>query len=243
MEVRMNEQPSAPMLPPPSGVSGWITTWREALTRPNENTYARIALSPEAKLSTAFLWVFLGSLVNFLLASLVQGRLMSQMMQNSGIEGLPAGAGGGLLTAICGAPIGALISVVFFAIGVGVFQLIAKMFGGHGTYEQLAYALAAIVTPFYFVSGVITLLSAIPIPFVGACFGLLGFGIALYVLYLEITAVKGVNRFGWGAAIASVLLPVFVIACCVAVGIFSIFSMLAPEAAEIFESMMTPTVP
>ncbi|HSL31433.1 MAG TPA: Yip1 family protein [Anaerolineales bacterium] len=239
----MNEQPSAPMLPPPSGVSGWITTWREALTRPNENTYARIALSPEAKLSTAFLWVFLGSLVNFLLASLVQGRLMSQMMQNSGIEGLPAGAGGGLLTAICGAPIGALISVVFFAIGVGVFQLIAKMFGGHGTYEQLAYALAAIVTPFYFVSGVITLLSAIPIPFVGACFGLLGFGIALYVLYLEITAVKGVNRFGWGAAIASVLLPVFVIACCVAVGIFSIFSMLAPEAAEIFESMMTPTVP
>lgn len=239
----MNEQPSAPMLPPPSGVSGWITTWREALTRPNENTYARIALAPEAKLSTALLWVFLGSLVNFLLASLVQGRLMSQMMQNSGIEGVPMDAGGGLMTAICGAPIGALISVVFFAIGVGVFQLIAKMFGGRGTFEQMAYALAAIVTPFYLVSGVLTLLSAIPVPFVGACFGILGFALALYILYLEIIAVKGVNQFGWGAAIVSVLLPVFVIACCVAVGIFSIFSMLAPEAAEIFESMMTPTVP
>ena len=234
----MNEQPSAPMLPPPSGVSGWISTWRETLTRPNENTYARIALSPEAKLSTALLWVFLGSLVNFFLASLVQGRLMNQMVQNYGIEGIPMESGGGLLTAICGAPIGALISVVFFALGVGVFQLIAKMFGGRGTYEQLAYALAAIVTPFYFFSGVLTLFSAIP--YLGACFGILGFVAALYVLYLEITAVKGVNQVGWGAAIASVLLPAFAIACCIAVGLVSIFSMLGPEAAEIFESMMTP---
>lgn len=234
----MNEQPSAPMLPPPSGVSGWISTWREALTRPNENTYARIALAPEAKLSTALLWVFLGSLVNFFLASLVQGRLMSQMIQNSGIEGVPMEVGGGLMTAICGAPIGALISVVFFALGVGVFQLIAKMFGGRGTYEQLAYALAAIVAPFYLFSGVLTLFSAIP--YLGACFGILGFAAALYVLYLEITAVKGVNQVSWGAAIASVLLPAFVIACCIGVGIASIFSMLAPEAAEIFESMMTP---
>jgi hypothetical protein len=236
----MNEQPSAPMLPPPSGPSAWISTWREALTKPNEQTYARMALSPNAKLSTALLWVFIGSLVNFFLASLVQGRLMAQMMQNSGLglEGLPAETGGGLFTAICGAPIGALISVVFFALGAGVFQLIAKLFGGRGTYEQLAYVLAAIVTPFYFLSGALTLISAIP--YVGACFGILGFVAALYVLYLEITAVKGVNQFGWGPAIATVLLPALVIACCVAVGIVSIFSMLGPEFAEMFEQMLTP---
>ena len=236
----MNEQPGTPMLPPPSGVSDWIATWRDAITKPSEQTYLRIALSPNAKTSTALLWVFLGSLVNFLLASLVQGRLMSQMMQNSGLdfEGLPAGTGGELLTAICGAPIGALISVAFFALGVGVFQLIARMFGGRGTFEQLAYTLAAIVTPFYFVSGALTLLSAIP--YVGACFGIIGFIAGLYVLFLEITAVKGVNQFGWGQAAASVLLPVFVVACCVAVGVISVFSLLAPEFAEIFESMMTP---
>ena len=234
----MNEQPGTPMLPPPSGVSAWISTWREALTSPNEQTFSRIALSPNAKSSTAFLWIFLGSLVNFFLASLVQGRLMNQLMQNSGIEGLPAGTSGGLLTAICGAPIGALIAVVFFALGVGVIQLIARMFGGSGTFEQLAYALAAIVTPFYFVSGVLTLFSAIP--YLGACFGIIGFLAGLYVLFLQITAVKGVNRFGWGQAAASVLLPVFAIACCVAVGIFGILSVLAPEFSEIFESIMTP---
>ena len=126
----MNEPTNAPMLPPPSGFSQWMSVWRDAITRPSDETFARLALSPNAKSSTAFLWIFLGSLVNFLLASLVQGRLMNQMMQNSdlGIQ-IPAG-GGGLLTAICGAPIGAVISVAFFALGVGVIQVIAKMFGG-----------------------------------------------------------------------------------------------------------------
>ena len=133
----MNEQPGTPMLPAPTGFSGWVSTWREALTKPNEQTYSRLALSPNAKSSTAFLWIFIGSLVNFFLASLVQGRLMNEMMRNSGIEGLPVDSGG-LMTAICGAPVGALISVVFFAIGVGVIQFIAKMFGGQGTFEQLA---------------------------------------------------------------------------------------------------------
>lgn len=234
----MNEPTNAPMLPPPSGFSQWMSVWRDAITRPSDETFARLALSPNAKSSTAFLWIFLGSLVNFFLASLVQGRLMNQMMQNSdlGIQ-IPAG-GGGLLTAICGAPIGAVISVAFFALGVGVIQVIAKMFGGRGTFEQLAYAIAAILTPFYLVSGLLTLLSAIP--YAGFCFGLLGFAVGIYVLVLEIMAVKGVNQFGWGAAAASLLLPVFAIACCIAVGVFSLVSLVAPQIMDTFNSIMTP---
>ncbi|HSL44451.1 MAG TPA: Yip1 family protein [Anaerolineales bacterium] len=235
----MNEPTNAPMLPPPSGFSEWVTVWRDALTRPSDETFARIAQSPNAKLTTALLWVFLGSLVNFFLVSLVQGRLMNQMMQNSdlGIEGFPQ-AGGGLMTAICGAPIGAVISTVLFALAVGIVQVIAKMFGGRGTYDQLAYAIAAIVTPFNLVSAGLTLLAAIP--FVGACFGILGLFAGLYVLVLEIMAVKGVNQFGWGPAAASLLLPVFAIACCVAVAVGSIITMLAPEFMDTFNTIMTP---
>jgi hypothetical protein len=231
LEVFMNEQPSTPMLPPPSGVSEWISVWRDALTKPSDLTFSRIALSPNAKLTTALLWIFIGSLVSFFLSSLVQGRIMAQMLQNSdlGIE-IPAGAGGGLMGAICGAPIGAVVSVALFAIVIGIVQAIAKMFGGTGTFEQLAYAIAAIVTPFYFVSGVLTLLTAIP--YVGACFGILSLLAALYVLVLEVMAVKGVNQFGWGQAAASLLLPVFALVCCVSVGVFSIFQALG--ATDIF---------
>ena len=229
----MNEPSNAPMLPPPSGVSEWVSVWRDAITRPSDLTFARIAQSPNAKLTTAFLWVFLASLVSSLLAIPAQGQLMRQMMQSMGLEeqGFPA-AGGGLVTAICGAPVSALISVVLFAIVVGIVQLLARMFGGRGTFDQLAYAIAAIVTPFYLVSGVLGLLSAIPA--VGFCFGLLGLAAGIYVLVLEVMAVKGVNQFGWGQALASMLLPVFAIACCFAIGVAALFQALGPEFRDMF---------
>jgi len=238
----MNEQPNAPMLPPPSGISEWVSVWRDALTRPSDQTFARIAQSPNAKLTTALLWVFLGSLVNSFLASLVQPAWVDQMMRNSNLGGdviVPA-ARTSLLTAICGAPIGAVIGTVTFVVVVGIVQLVAKLLGGRGTFDQLAYAIAAIVTPFYFISSVLTILSAIPVAFVGACFGILIFLALLYVLVLEVMAVKGVNQFGWGQAAASLLLPIFVVACCVAVFVGSLVSLVAPQIMDTFNSIMTP---
>ena len=234
----MNEPTNAPMLPPPSGVSEWISVWRDALTRPSDQTFARIAQSPNAKMTTAFLWVFLGSLVNVFLSSLFQARWIEDMMRNSGlgVENLPQAPGGGIISAICGAPIGAVISVIVFAIVIGIVQLLARMFGGRGTFDQLAYAIAAIVAPFYLISGVLALLSAIP--FAGLCFGLLGLLAALYVLVLEVMAVKGVNQFGWGQALASMLLPVFAIACCFGIAIIGIFQALG--GTDFFNSIMTP---
>ena len=234
----MNEQPNAPMLPPPSGVSQWVSVWRDALTRPSDQTFAQIAQSPNAKASTALLWVFLGSLISSFLASLVQGTVLTQMMQNSDLGITVPSTSSSLFTAICGAPVGALIQTVLFAIVVGVVQLIARMFGGTGTFDQLSYAIAAIVAPFYLVSSVLTLLSAIPMAVY--CFGLVGFLLGIYVLVLEVMAVKGVNQFGWGQAAASLLLPIFVVACCVAVFVGSLVSLLAPQIMDTFNSIMTP---
>ncbi|HMB21517.1 MAG: Yip1 family protein [Chloroflexota bacterium] len=233
----MNEQTNAPMLPPPSGVAEWFSVWRDAVTKPSEQTFARIAQSPNAKLTTALLWIFLGSLVNFLLASLVQGQMTRQMMQNFGMEGVPD-AGGGLIAAICGAPILALISTVLTVLMIGIVQLIAKMFGGRGTFEQLMYAMAAILTPFSMLSGLLTLLTAIP--YAGACFGIVGLVVGIYVLVLEIMAVKGVNQFGWGQAIASLLLPLFVFVCCLTVGFVAILQALGPRISDMFQSLVTP---
>lgn len=240
----MSEQMNAPMLPAPSGVSAWLSTWREAITRPSEQTFARMAQSPQAKSSTAFIWIFLGSLISSFLASLVQGALLRQLPQSSefGFDQFAAGTGNTLVTAICGAPIAALIAVVVFAIFVGIVQLVAKMFGGRGTYDQLAYTIGAIVAPFYLVSGLLALLTAIP--YVGLCFGLLNFLALLYVIALEVTAVKGVNQFGWGEAIGSVLLPFIGLACCVGVVIAGLISVLAPVIRDTFNQfppLLTPS--
>ncbi len=234
----MNEQMNPPALPPPSGVSEWFSVWRDAITKPSDQTYARIAASPNAKTTTALLWVFIGSLVSFFVTSLVPNQALRQLMQNANLgngQGFPTAAGGGLISAICGAPIGAIISVVVFAIIVGILQLIAKMFGGRGTFDQLAYAMAAIQTPVYFIGALLGLLAAIP--FVGLCFSLVSLVLAIYVIVLQVMAVKGVNQFGWGPALGSCAIPFVVLFCCLIVGVVAFVRLLGPEINNIFNSI------
>jgi len=232
----MNEEMNAPLPPEPEGVSGWFATWIQAVTRPNEQTFATMAASPNAKMTTAFLWEFIGSLVNFFVVSLVQGAVMGSMMQQFGLDA-PTRSGLGLsfISVICGAPVAAIVSVVFFAMFTGVVQWVAKMFGGRGTFEQLAYVFAAITVPFTLVSSVLTLLSAIP--FVGLCFGFLSIAVGIYVVVLEVMAVKGVNGFGWGQAAGSFFLPGIVLFCCIAVVVAGLMSVLAPAIRDTFNQL------
>ena len=157
---------------------------------------------------------------------------MGRIMQQFGFEGLPrAVRGGGFLSVICGAPVGAIVSVVFFALFVGVVQWVAKMFGGKGTFEQLAYVFAAISVPFTVISSLMTLLAAIP--YVGFCFGFLGLGVTIYVIVLEVMTVKGVNQFGWGEAAGSFFLPGIVLFCCVAAIIAGMIGLLVPVIRDV----------
>ena len=236
-----NQMSNAPMTP--SAPTSFFQTWINALTKPNERTYAEMAASPQAKAMTAYLWVFIGFLIEFVLVFLFQGSAMRLMMEQRGYGNQLPGGGIGitLISALCGGPIGAVIATVFFAIGVAIIQWVAKMFGGKGTFDQLAYTFAAIAAPFAIISGVMSVLGAIP--FVGFCFRLI-LGLAgLYVLFLEITATKGVNQLGWGQAAGSVLLPgvvIFVVCCCL---VFAISLATGAAIGNIFSSINQSLVP
>jgi hypothetical protein len=232
------------MMAPAPGSTGWLSVWTKALTQPKEETYAALAASPNAKASTGYLWYFLGALVSSLLASLVQGAVMGQMMQQFGLDGSQFGAGdigSILITAICGAPIGAAIGTAIFAIGILIVQWIAGMFGGRGTNDQLVYIMSAILTPYLFINGLLALLSAIP--YVGFCFSLVSLLGLLYVVVLGIMAVKGVNQFGWGAAAGSCLIPLLVIGFLCACLIAGAFMLLGPLVGNVFSSINQSLVP
>lgn len=213
----MNEIPSAPI--PEARPDSVFQIWTKALTRPNESTYAELATAPSARSTTAFLWVFVAGLIQFLLSVLVQRQMLNNFQQygiDLGDLGSRSGVGAVLVSLICVAPVLAGLSTLFFAIWVGIVQWLAKMFGGTGTYEQLAYALAAIVAPYSIVTGIMTLLAAIP--YVGLCFSLLLFLAGLYIIVLQVMAIKGVNRVSWGAAIGAFLIPglvVFFVCACI----------------------------
>jgi hypothetical protein len=234
MEEPMHNDMNAQMSS--GGPTSIFQTWVKALTKPAEQTFAEIASSPSAKSTTAFVWVFIGSLVNFFIVSLVPNVTVAQYMEQFGFDGgARTGFGSTLVTAICGAPVAAVISAIFFAIFTGIVQWIAKMFKGQGTFDQLAYAFAAIIVPFSLISALLTLLGAIP--YVGFCFGLVGLAAGIYALVLQLMAVKGVNRFGWGEAAGSYFLPGIVIGCCIALGVVALFSFLAPVISETFHQI------
>jgi hypothetical protein len=218
-------------------------TWVKALTKPNESTYAEIAGSPNAKATTAYLWVFLSSLVASFFSLLVQQLTVGSRLSQAGFGDSQFGNGFGTIaiTVICGAPIAAAIGTMFFALIVALIQWIAKMFGGRGTNDQLAYVYAAIGVPYSLISSIFILLAAIP--YVGICFNVI-LGLAgLYVLVLQIMAVKAINQFGWGPALGSVLLPGvgLVIVCGCLFG--GLFVLMGPAIKEVFQQINQSLAP
>ncbi len=236
----------------PSGPAGWFATWVKAITKPQEQTYVDITEQPGANSKTAYIWIFIaGTLSGIVQAIMVAVRTMLGTTTQFPIPGFeqfsqqpPAMADGGIATvlfSLCLSPIAGVIAVLFFALGTAIIQWIAKLFGGTGTFEKMVYALAAISVPVTLVSLVLSLLSMIP--FVGICTGLLSLGFSFYALYLQIVAVKAVNRFGWGQAAGSVLLPVLVvlfICGCVVVGGLML---LGPTIGSVFSEINQSLAP
>ncbi|NOH04129.1 MAG: hypothetical protein HND47_20230 [Chloroflexi bacterium] len=245
----MDQMPSnMPVMESKPGPAGWVQTWVTAITKPNEQTYIDLTEQPNANAKTAFLWVFIAGTISGIFQAILQAIYaalgITPQLPFPGMEQFnqfqPAGGGAGsigvsLLTGLCLSPVGGLFAMLFFAILVAVVQWIAKLFGGVGTFEKLAYAFAAISFPFTLISSVLALFNAIP--FVGICISVISFGLVIYALVLEIMAVKGVNRFGWGPAVGSVLIPVFVFflvcVCVVVIGMM----MLGPVIGEVFSGM------
>jgi len=237
----MNEQSNAPMPSDAPGFAGWFSTWMTAVTKPNEQTFAEMAEHPDAQSNNrAFIWVFLAGTI----AALITGVLQA-ILGLAGFEAVPGladlfggnaqrGVGVTLGIAICSSPVAGALGTLGFAIGVGVIQWIAKMFKGTGTYSQLAYTMAAVTVPFTLVSSILTPFSVIP--YVVYCTSGLSILLGLYALVLQLMAVKGVNKFGWGQALGSVLLPGFVLACC-AVVVITVMASLGAAVGETFNSI------
>jgi hypothetical protein len=220
-----------------AGPRPFFQTWVNALTKPNERTYQDIASAPNAKATTAFLWIFIASLVQFFISFLVGNAAQSQLLrQFGGGQNLPTPSfGNRAITLICGAPIAAVVAVLFFAIFVGIMHLIARAFGGRATFDQSAYVIAAIAVPFYLISAVLSLLGAIP--FVGFCFGILDLVLGIYVLILQVMAVKGVHQISWGGAVVAVLVLPIVLVVCVACAVIAGLMVLGPVIGNVFSSI------
>jgi uncharacterized membrane protein len=231
-ENAMNELPNTPIsgeMPP--APEAFYQVWIKAVTKPNEQTYADLAASPDATPNKAYLWVFLTSIVSVFFV------MLAASFGSTSQYGIDMGSalGSSAIALICGAPIGAAIGVLFFAIDIAILQWVAKMFKGVGSYNQLIYAVAAFSAPLSLISGVISALSLIP--YIGFCFSLISIAVSIYTIVLMVMAVKGVNKFGWGEAVGSVLLPGLVIGVICACIVIVTLMLLGPVIGNVFSTI------
>ncbi len=223
----MNEFSNVPVYDsmPPSP-EPFYQVWIKAITKPNEQTFAEIANSPDASPNKAYLWIFVTSLVSYFLVMVMTLAFSSQY------RGDMTSA---LIGVLCGVPILALIITLFFAVDVAIVQWVATLFKGTGTFSQLVYAMASFSAPLGLVSGVIASLGTIP--YVGICFSVLSFGLAFYIIALNLMAIKGVNKFGWGEAVGSLFLPGIVIGLLCGCLVIGSLMALGPVIGDVFSTI------
>jgi hypothetical protein len=110
------------------------------------------------------------------------------------------------------------VPIAFF-IGAGFFWLVARIFGGQGTFLQHSWLLALVYVP---ITAATTVLSLIPV--LGP---LVGFGLGIYGIVLSIFAIAAAHRMSVGKSAAVVLIPgaiVLLLVICAFVALVAIFA-------------------
>ncbi len=187
-----------------AGVSlPWYEVWLTALTRPNPQSYEVLLGDPEVGISRALIWAALTGLVAGALAILAQALIFNSLL--AGLRPAQLGAlDPNTFTAIlflCGLPAFAVSAMLGVLLSAGFTHLGARLFGGNRPLAEQVYLTAAYGSPIFVVSASLAF-----IPLVNC----LTLPLGLYALFLNIVAVKAINRFGWGAATFAGLLPVLV---------------------------------
>ncbi len=219
--------------------SGMFQTWMNVLTKPGEATFEVERHSPNAKLSTALIWIVIAAFIlaifsalSVVVSSLLGGgaSMMQMIAQQSDLPPevaaqMAAMAAGGGIAAIGLAFCYALIfAPVGFLIGSGIYFLIAKLFKGTGSFEEQTYLLATFIAPLTIISGAVSI-----IPFLGGC---VGFIIGIYQLVLTYYALKVAHNLTSGKAIGVVLIPILIVVLCAGCGLAAVFITVLSAASQ-----------
>lgn len=180
----------------------WDEVWLRALTKPSAATFQELLRDPQAASGRPYKWIFFATLVGqgialLLLTAFHQSPRLVALQKFSLIS--PTMKPETFACTLLISPFAAIIGLWFFS---HITQWFARMFDGKGTAAELIYVRAAYLAP---MSIITTPLNVIPfIAYVNILF-------SFYLMVLELLAIKTVNRFGWGAAIASAFLPAIIL--------------------------------
>jgi hypothetical protein len=232
----MSQDVESPILVPTGERLSWSQVWFRAITRPTVKNFEQIINDPNISTRRAYIWIFVSSLISFAIAILVQMLFPAQpTITPRGVTYTAPLIGLDVILFICGAPIVGAVSILILVINSAITQGIAGALGGKGNFTKLVYTSSAFAAPMTLVMGVLNL-----IPFVN----LLIYPLGLYNIVLSIIAVKAVNQFGWGKALASSIViyaTVLVLVSCVMIFILTLFGpVIGNVFSDIIQQLGTP---
>jgi len=223
--------PAPSMTPTPIPMSviptTWIQVWLRAVTNPTVTTYELISARPDATFWNGAKWLFLANLIAYAVALGCQFLIL--LVSSGSSSSQSNSLGSALIVIACGVPIAAALSALGLAINAGLSHAVARALGGTGTFDRLAFVVAAYLTPLSLVAG---FLSVIPI------INLLVYAISFYALVLSVIAVKAVHQLDWGKAFLSSAVIWFGLLCLVAVCVIAILTLLGPAIGNVFSSII-----
>jgi hypothetical protein len=232
----MNETPftNTPPLPPepePFETLGWLDIWGYAISKPSVSTFQELLQDPKSKLSP-YLWVGMALLLSYLIQIGLQAlfgistfsALTSQMENQFGALSSFIGTAS-LMSLVCCAPFAALLGVLGFIISCGIYHMLAKMFGGTGTFSQVAFTASTFYVP---LTVILAVLGSLPVagPF-------LVFPVSIYMLVLFGISINAVHGIGGGKSAGVILIPLAVMILIFGIFFGLIFAALVPALKQI----------
>ncbi len=184
----------------------WQQVWTQAITNPSTATFERLLEDPQAEQNRGFRWIFYaGTLVGAfsLIATSIQ------------LSSLGYDTGSLLPTLLCTLLLAGPFALVGFWVSNGLTQFIARLFGGQGSYSDFFYTSAAFQAPLQLVNASLLLFTA------STALVLTNIFLGIYSIVLTAMALRAVNGFGWGKALAVIFVPA-VVAVLVVVSLFGL---------------------
>jgi hypothetical protein len=228
-------QPQQPYMPAqPAKSRKWYEIWWDIWTRPGMESFQSLLSEPRHDSTRGFIWIAVTSFVMALISALFSTLVLKNLVTDAFGGELYKGIGDFTLASLCGlilSPVGATIGL---AVSAAIYHWVAGIFRGHGTWNNMVISLSAVSAPASIVGGVIGLISLLLInnPLLIFLPSLVAFVFAIYVIILNVFAVRVVEDIGTLEAIGTLFIPtiivVIVITCCS-------LTILVPALTTIFQ--------
>ncbi len=235
-EPTPSEPPSqTPSLPPSQPIPEqldrkWYEIWLDVWTHPGEEAFWGILKERNHSIGRAFIWIAVTSLILAVVTTIGYVPLYNSFMSQYGdIQTAQIFQATTVTVGLCSVILAPISSILGLVIITGIYHLISKLFGGSGAWSDLVFCMAAVTAPASIISGVLAipylLFSNFPAIWwlIAIFIGILTVIVSVYVLVMNVNAIRAAEKIGTWQAIVTIFLPIIIIAvlsvCCISLTI------------------------